>query len=379
MKKYLYFVVNIIFNLFPIKKRKIFFLSYYGSQYGCNPKYLSEYMTQNCKDWIVVWGFTNPDRYQISGINKVKYLSFKYFYELCTSQVFVTNYRMTEHYKKRKGQLYVQTWHSSLRLKKIEGDIEENLPTHYVKMAKEDSKKTDILLSGCQFSTEVFRRAFWYFGKIAQTGTPREDLMFSYDKERCKEVKAKLGLSYGKKVLLYAPTFRKDYSLESYDIDFDRLLVSLSTKYGGEWIILLRLHPHLLHFSERLVAGNTLIQDVTAYDDIQELLFVSDMVISDYSSLIFDFALTYRPCFLYTSDLETYTRDDRSLYFNIKDLPFPISQNNDELNKNIRRFDEKKYKQEVSAFLHSIGSYESGHACENVISFIIDELNNGKK
>lgn len=379
MSNIVYCIIRYLVCLMPINRKKIFFLSYYGAQYGCNPKYLSEFIVENCKDWDVVWGFTMPEKHHIVGVRKVKYLSLRYFYELYTSQVFVTNYRMTEHYKKRRGQLYVQTWHSSLRLKKIEGDIEENLPSHYVKMAKEDSKKTDILLSGCQFSTEIFKRSFWYFGKIAQTGTPREDLMFSYDNERCKEVKDKLGLSYGKKVLLYAPTFRKDYSLDSYNIDFDRLIVSLSTRYGGEWIVLLRLHPHLLNYSEKLVARNPLIHDVTAYDDIQELLFVSDVVISDYSSLIFDFALTYRPCFLYTSDLETYTLNDRSLYFNIKELPFPICKNNDELNENVRSFDDNKYKQEVSSFLHAIGSYETGHACENVMNYIIDELNNGKR
>ena len=84
---------------------------------------------------------------------------------------------MTELYKKRDGQFYVQTWHSSLRLKKIEADAVDGLTDNYIKMAKADSKQTDLLISGCQFSTEIFRRAFWYDGPIVSTGTPRGDVL----------------------------------------------------------------------------------------------------------------------------------------------------------------------------------------------------------
>lgn len=374
IKEIIYQFLIVFFSKFPIKKKQIFFLSYYGSQYGCNPKYLSEYMAKKCKDWTIVWGFVDPSIHQVPGIKKVKYLSLRYFYELCTSRVFVTNYRMTEHYRKRKGQLYVQTWHSSLRLKKIEGDIEYNLPAHYVEMAKRDSCQTDVLLSGCQFSTDIFKRAFWYSGTIAPTGTPREDMMFSSNQELGNEIKARLGVPREQKILLYAPTFRKDNSLNSYNIDYNRLLSSLVTKFGGDWMVLLRLHPHLMSYSKSLIANNPVLLDATTYDDIQELLFVSDIVISDYSSLIFDYALTCRPCFLYASDLDTYVKNDRSLYFKIEDLPFPICQNNDELNLAIHNFDTEKYQQKVSLFLKTVGSYETGHSCENVVNNILEKI-----
>lgn len=378
MKEIYYKLLFLLFYRFPIKRKKIFFLSYYGTQYGCNPKYLSEYIIANCKEWDVVWGFTEPNRHHIDGIRKVKYLSPRYFLELCTSQVFVTNYRMTNHYRKRKGQLYIQTWHSSLRLKMIEGDAEKTLPSHYVEMAKKDSLQTDVLLSGCQFSTEVFKRAFWYQGPIIQTGTPREDLMFSKNETKRKNILYKLGVETNKFIVLYAPTFRKDNSLTCYNIDFKRLQNSLSEKFGGEWKILLRLHPHLKKYSNKLLQNTQNILDVTGYDDIQELLYVSDVVVSDYSSLIFDFALTSRPCFLYASDLDSYIKNDRELYFKIQDLPFPISKDNDTLNMQIINFDKIQYEQKVTSFLQGIGSFETGHACENVVKYIRERLDNEK-
>ena len=149
MKDFLYTLLIRVLSLLPITRKKVMFMSYYGSQYGCNPKYLSEYITKNHKDWKVIWAFTEPLKYHIPGILKVRYLSFRYFYELCTCQVLITNYRMTKWFIKRKNQTYIQTWHSSLRLKMIEKDAEASLSPHYVEMAQKDSLQINCLLSGC--------------------------------------------------------------------------------------------------------------------------------------------------------------------------------------------------------------------------------------
>ena len=179
MKELIYQIIIRFFNsLFPIRKNKVLFISYYGNQYGCNPKYLSQYMVQQNRKWDIVWAFVRPKDYHIKGIRKVRYMSLAYFYELCTSKVIVSNYRMTSLFRKRKKQLYIQTWHSSLRLKMIEQDAEHTLPPHYVQLAKVDSQNIDFLLSGCQYSTSIFKRCFWYNGAIVATGTPRNDLLF---------------------------------------------------------------------------------------------------------------------------------------------------------------------------------------------------------
>ena len=376
MKDIIYKFFIFFFSFFPIRRKKILLLSYYGSDYGCNPKYLSEYIVRKRKDWKVVWAFVNPNEHNVEGVTKVKYLSYSYFYHLLTSKVFVTNYRMTELYKKRDGQFYVQTWHSSLRLKKIEADAVDGLTDNYIKMAKADSKQTDLLISGCQFSTEIFRRAFWYDGPIVSTGTPRGDVLFNRNEELTSRIKKSLGVNSEYKLVMYAPTFRKDHSLDSYDIDFTCLMSSLSQRFGGEWRILLRLHPHLRGLSEGFLNKEKegKIIDVTSYDDILELLCVSDVVVSDYSALIFDFAVTNRPCFLYVPDLESYTLNDRQLYFDIKKLPFPICRNNNTLRNSILEFDSLTYENALKQFNEMIGTFETGHACENLMREIEERI-----
>lgn len=358
-----------LFSIFPIQ-RKILFLSYYGSQYGCSPKYLSEYMVSIHPDWNIVWAFTSPATHQLMGVRKVRYLSLQYFYELCTSRVVITNYRMTEDYKKRKGQYYVMTWHSSLRLKKIEKDVEQTLPSHYVRMAKADSKKIDLLLSGCKFSDEIFKRAFWYEGIILQSGTPRCDLFYANTIEEGKvRIKKMLGIDNDTNLLLYAPTFRKGNDMSCYNLDFERIVNVLQKKRNGEWRIIVRFHPHLVNCSKEYLEGDDVI-NVTDFDDVQELLLVSDVLITDYSSLMFDFAETRRPCFLYAPDLEEYQKNDRSLYFNIQELPFPVSVTQTDLEQHILSMDEKAYAESIDNFMKKIGSYEDGNASKRVTEYI---------
>ncbi len=362
-------ILYCLFSVFPIQ-RKILFLSYYGSQYGCSPKYLSEYMVSVHPNWTVVWAFTTPKAYHVQGVKKVRYLSLRYFYELCTSRVVITNYRMTEDYRKRKGQYYVMTWHSSLRLKKIEKDVESSLPEHYVQMAKADSKKIDLLLSGCRFSDEIFKRAFWYNGVILQSGTPRCDIFYTNDMEKRRgQIKQSLGIDKDTYLLLYAPTFRKGDDLSCYDLDFESLVKVLEESRKGGWKVLVRLHPHLLKYANSFLNDNNVI-NVTSYDDIQELLLIADVLITDYSSLMFDFAETRRPCFLYAPDLEEYQKNDRSLYFDINKLPFPVSVTQDGLERRIRSLDQNEYSQSIDDFLQKVGSYEDGNAAKRVTEYI---------
>lgn len=292
-------------------------------------------------------------------------MSLKYFYEMCTSKVIITNFRTTDIFKKRKNQYYIQTWHSSLRLKQIEKDAESSLPKNYIKMAKEDSKKCDLLLSGCKYSTDIFKRAFWYDGEIFEYGTPRNDLLINNDKEYIRNIKRKLNILYDTKLVLYAPTFRKNDDLEVYNLDYESILKSLKEKFGGEWKFCIKLHPHLISRSEELNYGDDVL-DLTKYDDIQELLSITDVLISDYSSLVFDFGLTKRPCFLYVPDLDEYISKDRTLYFNIKSLPFISSISNKDLIEKIKSFNKETYNQDLEAFSYSVGNFEKGYACEKL-------------
>lgn len=372
---------NIVYKCFcwlfahfcSIKRNKILFMSYYGGQYGCNPKYLSQYVVAHYPDYDVVWAFVHPKQYRdISGIRVVKYLSIRYFYELCTCKVLVTNYRMTLLYRKRKGQCYIQTWHSSLRLKMIEKDAEDKIPVSYKKMALKDSLNIDYLISGCAYSTAIFRSSFWYKGNILEFGTPRNDLFFSANSDDTKRIKDNLNIPFSHKVVLYAPTFRQNSEYNRYDLDYGRLLQILGNNTESDWVILVRLHPHLLACSNN-IKSDSCIKNVTGYDDIQELLLISDILVTDYSSLMFDFALTQRPCFLYTPDLDEYIKSERNLYFDIQSLPFPMAVNEDELIQALSLFDSHQYKEKLASFLLKIKSFESGKACK-AISEKIQEI-----
>jgi len=374
LKKYFFLCIICIFNCFPIKNNKIFMFSYYGSQYGCNPKYITEYIVQNMpKDrFDIVWAFNDLNKRKHIPVRKVKIMSLRYLYELCTSKVVITNFRTTDLFVKRKNQYYIQTWHSSLRLKQIEKDAELSLPEEYVQMAKKDSEKCDLLLSGCKYSTDIFKRSFWYEGEIFEHGTPRNDLLFNNNPKKKADILNELNGSRDFKNILQAPTFKKDGNLDVYDLDYSSLLKSLEKKMGGKWVCLVKLHPHLMSKSNQLVFRDNVL-DVTSYNDVQELLSASDALITDYSSLMFDFSITHKPCFLYIPDFKDYIKNDRKLYFDLLELPFKTAMNYNDLLNKIESFEPEKYTEELIHFFENIGSFEYGTASERLVKRI-DEV-----
>jgi len=267
---------------------------------------------------------------------------------------------------KREEQYYIQTWHSSLRLKQIEKDVEHLLPPSYVQMAKRDSLKCDLVLSGCKYSTDIFRKSFWYDGEIFEHGTPRNDVLLHENHQLKENVLEKLNIPSGTKVLLYAPTFRAADNLKVYDLNYSRLIKELTSKFSGKWIVLVKLHPHLIDKSKELIGSEHVI-NVTTYDDIQELLLISDVLITDYSSLMFDFAITKRPCFLYVPDWEEYINKERTLYFDLNELPFISAVSHDNLFDKVKKFDRNNYQKGLVEFLMKIGSYEEGKANEYLL------------
>ena len=359
------------FRLFPLKRNTVMLFSYYGEQYSGSPKYIGNYLSANT-DLKVVWAFVQPKKYANFPGKIVRYGHISYYLTLATAGTIITNYRMTEEFQKRPGQRYIQTWHSSLRLKQIEKDAEKTLPESYIKMAKKDSQQIDILLAGSQKSKEIFERAFWYDGLIAETGTPQCDILLNHDAKIVQRVKRFFRIPEGAHIALYAPTFRKNHDTSVYDLDTEALLDALKVRFGGEWFLLMRLHPHLINMTGCFQYSEKVLQ-ATDYDDVQELLCASDFLISDYSAIMFDYSVTRKPCMLYTPDLEDYTTKDRNLYFNIRELPFACFEKQGEMLIAIRTFDEQDYQNRLELFLHSIGSYDVGKACERVYRLIRGE------
>lgn len=376
IKKIRLYLYITFYRLLPIKRNKIILWANSFKQYGCSPKYITEYVLNNYPGrFELVWAF--EDGVEIPSsipevIKIVRYFSLDYLRELHTAHFIICNMRTGDSYMwhKRNGQKYIQTWHSSLRLKKIEMDAQDNLPDSYIKCAIDDSAKIDLLLSGCEFSTKIFTDSFWYNGCILKSGTPRCDLFFENNSSVKQKVCGALGIDKAYKIFLYAPTFRNDKQASLHSLDFSEIKKTLTNKFGGDWIVVYRFHPNIISsysFNEDAV-------DATNYSDMQELLAASDILVTDYSSCMFDMGVAKKPCLLYTSDLDNYIRNERGLYFNLSELPFPIATSNENLIELIMSFDIKGYQYKLYNFMKSVGSYENGSASSQVVSYILRNL-----
>lgn len=368
LKRKLVGLVYGFFRLFPIKKKQVFIFSYYGEQYSGSPKYIGQYLMTK-PDMCVVWAFVQPEKHGDVPSKKVRYGHWDYYYCLATSGTIITNYRMTSDFVKRPGQKYIQTWHSSLRLKMIEKDAEESLPPHYIEMAKRDSAQIDYLLAGSEKSRKIFESAFWYQGMIVNSGTPQCDILFEDREPIKKKVFQFYNIPDGCHVALYAPTFRKNHDTSVYDLNTEAVISALKERFGGDWVLLMRLHPHLVNLTDCFHYSDRVLQ-ATDYDDVQELLAAADFLISDYSAIMFDFAVTGRPCVLYTPDYQEYTETDRKLYFDIKKLPFPCFEDQTKMLSYIEEFPDKEYTERLDGFMDEIGSFDDGNASARVYDLI---------
>ena len=358
------------FRCLSIQNNKILLWANNFRAYGDSPKYIAEYILRHAPGkydlvWVLENGMAVPDDMPV-GIRVVRYFSIGYLKEISTAKVVVCNTRIPAHcfFEKRKGQVYIQTWHSSLRLKMIEADA-PSLPENYVAQAKADSQKIDLLLSGCAFSTAIFQRAFWYHGEIMQGGTPRCDLFWRDRQEIKQRVYQRCGIEPNAKLALYAPTFRDNRQAQTHGMDFDALADALKASDPAPWVIGCRFHPNL---KDAPVPAGCI--SMTTYPDMQELVAAADMLITDYSSCMFDMAISGGPCVLYAPDIRQYTANERALYFDMNELPFPAAASMEELNYIIRNFDLLTYQRRVKAFLERVGNCEDGHASARVAEYI---------
>ena len=359
-----------LYRLLPLRKNRIICWANSFKQYGCSPKYITERLLKDHPGrYDIVWVFEDgvqvPEELR-GRVRIVRYFSYAYLRELHTAKFVICNMRTgaAHLWKKRTGQIYIQTWHSSLRLKKIEADAAERLPDVYIRQAKADSERIDLLLSGCRFSTDIFRRAFWYDGTILESGTPRCDVLLKKDPGIREKVYRHFHIPEISRLALYAPTFRSGRGSDFLGMDFTGLKGMLEAD-GSPWTVGARLHPNVLHGADPdgAVAMST-------YPDMQELLAAADLLITDYSSCMFDMAIARKPCVLYVPDLDEYVAKERGLYFDLEDLPFPLARTMDELKEAIRGFDRERYLEKVDAFLEKIGSFEDGNAARRVCEFI---------
>ena len=274
--------------------------------------------------------------------------------------------------EQRKKQVYFQLWHGNIALKKIEFDVPEKLGKYYVKSAINDNKIIDYMISNSMWCTEIlYKGAFKYKKTIFEYGTPRNDILINKDNNVINKVRKYLNISNDCKVLLYAPTFRNKYNGQ-YNIDFEQLISTLEKKYNTKWVVLLRLHPNVRNKAKEYgIEYKNNVIDACYYDDMQELIALSDIIITDYSSVMFDGMIGNIPVLLYATDIDAYN-EERGTYFKLNELPFKVSINNDELNNIIKENSFDDLKKSYDSFKKKIGLIENGQASKKVGELIYE-------
>ena len=365
-----------LFSIFPIDKKKIHVSCWNGrGGFSCNAKYIIQELEHRFpRSYKIYWAVNDDEILHASFpdyINLVRFHSLTSLYHQMTSFLWIDNCRKDMPYK-RKGQYYLQTWHGSGPLKKVEADVREALVTGYEYNAKKDSAVIDGFLSGSRVDSGIFRHAFWYAGHVLDFGLPRTDILFKNDNTELKaEFCRKYNIDPSVRFVLYAPTFRDKKKGKEFDygMKIEPVLESLRRKFGGEWKFLLRFHKNN-EITEDDMRSHPDCIDVTSYIDMQELLCIADAAIDDYSSWVYDFMYTERPCFIYAPDISDYY-DIRGFYIDFYSLPFPISENMDELCKDILSYDEKFRIQKSRDLLSRIGTFNDGHASERTVDWIM--------
>ena len=370
-----------IFYLLKIRNNRIIAYSYNGMQYSCNPKYIIEYILDKHETkYQIIFAVNNIKKFKYlekKKINLVKFKSLKFFYYSLTSRIFINNGIAPSYIPFRKDQFVLSTWHGGGAYKKGGLDTIKNLPSNILMTYSSNSIKG--MISSCNRFTEIFQKAFLIDYKVfLNIGMPRNDILINKNRKFLySKIHHYFNIDDETKIILYAPTFRSSFiSIEgefkegNYNIDFNKLKKYLKLNRGGKWIVLYRAHYYLSGKK-----SNEFI-DATNFPDMQELLYVSDILITDYSSCMWDFSLMYKPCFIYATDIDQY-KQERDFYTPMSEWPFPIATNTDELINNIINFNEKEYIEKVKKHHQALGSYEDGHACERVCKLIEDIVDRG--
>lgn len=329
-----------------VDERVVFFESFQGRNYSCSPKAMFEEMRDSgdYNDYEFIWSFRNVHRpgkilQKLVGSDKgpkisiVKYETFSYYKALAKAKYWVLNSNTRKFLKPTDEQVYIQTWHGT-PLKKIGLDV----PGSDLDYAHE-GEKFSYMISPSKYCSEKLVSAFGLQGRediVLETGYPRNDALFTFDQAKVNSILRELDIPRGKKIILYAPTFRdnKHSEVSGYEnasgLDFDKL----KEQIGNEYTILFRAH-YFVAKNMDFEKYKDFVIDVSDYEDVNDLYIVSDMLITDYSSVFFDYANLKRPIIFYMYDYEDYKENARDFYLDQNELPGPITKTQGELVKAI--------------------------------------------
>ena len=373
-----------------VDDRLCVFEAFNGRKYCDSPKaiYLEMLNDKKYKDYKFVWAFVNPDEFKFLEKNPrtkvVKYHSDEYRKTFASAKYWFTPSRLPDYIIPKEDQVYVQFWHGT-PLKRLGFDIEVkgknalNTIKEWTQKYEYDARRYTYMVSPSKFTTEKYISAFNLkaIGKdkcILETGYPRNDALFKYDEKYVNKLKKELGLPKDKKIILYAPTWRDDqheagvgytYKL---GLDFD----NFKKKFSNDYIILFRTH-YLVAKAVDLSKYKGFIYDVSDYSDINDLYILGDMIITDYSSVFFDYANLKKPMLFYMYDLSDYKNNMRDFYIDLDELPGPIVEEEEDLYNEIANIDKywKKYEKKYEKFNKKYTYLDDKNSSKRVLDEII--------
>ncbi len=366
------------FKSLPLKKNKILFESFEGCGYNDSPYAISEHITNNDLDFDLVWALNYKIIKDVDYANIIttKKVSISYLFHLATAKYIITNGNLPEQFVKREGQIIVQTWQGT-PLKKLVLDIENN---HFPNTSKidyiikflEDVKRWDYLISPSSYATSIFRNAFAYEGEILEIGLPKNDRLINFHPDEVTVLKERLNLPNDKKVLLYTPTFREHkYNEKGKYLEENKLNFAQIVKNNPDWIILVRSH-YLVNKNSRFKNKN--IIDVSKYSDLNDLFIVSDCLLTDYSSTMFDYSILNRPIIKFAYDLDEYEHKYRGFYIDYKaDIPATSIENEGELSELLSNFEHYQnfWTEEMLTFNQRFNSLANGKSTKQFVQKVL--------
>lgn len=367
-------------KIIPIQKDIIVFESNLGINYTGNPRCIYEEMVRMGLDkkyrcYIMLDDVTT----EVPGAaKKVRRTRVKYFFLMGIAGIIVCDSRQPKYIIKRKNAHLIQTWHGT-PLKKLALDMETvNMGgltdiEVYRKNFYENTRTWDYLISQNHYSTEIFRRAFAFDKTMLEIGYPRNDILFRCNNQTdLTKLKEKMGLPLDKKIILYAPTWRDNeyYAKGAYKfnsaMDFDLL----REKLGDEYVCIVKYH-YLVKENIDWSTYKGFVYKFDECEDIAELYLVSDIMITDYSSVMFDYSILKRPMFFFAYDLEDYKDNLRGFYFDfIEEAPGPITKTTEELIESIINYHSDEWKVKYEAYHNKYNHADDGHASKKVVELI---------
>lgn len=362
----------------PAKKNLIMFESFLGKQYSCNPRAIYEYLQKHHPEFKMYWSVDRRHTkvFKDKDIPYIRRFSVKWLFSMASARYWVTNSRMPLWIPKPKHTIYLQTWHGT-PLKRLAVDMDEvHMPGTTTKKYKrnfiKESSNWDYLISPNRYSTEIFRRAFQFDRRMIESGYPRNDYLYVSNNEKTiNTLKTKYGLPLDKKIILYAPTWRDNqfYGKGRYKFDLALDLQHMREILGNDYIVILRMH-YLVAENFDLTPYEGFAYDFSTHEDIRDLYLISDILVTDYSSVFFDFANLKRPMIFYVYDIDTYRDKLRGFYFDFENkAPGPLVKTTEEVIQTIQALEktDKPLSESFDAFYDKFCYLESGQSTKRVV------------